>query len=139
MKKITAFLLIFILFASCSTSKELKKFSKNDITFGSGGGFANAMTTYVLKYDGSLLRQKRLSEETEAIGKISPKEAKAFFKDFLAKGLDTLQFSDPGNMYYFVGFRNDSVQQKITWGGSQTPPAYLKEYYQSLIKLVNNQ
>ncbi len=139
MKRITYLLLLLGLFASCSTSKELRKFAGNDITFGSGGGFANQMTTYILKYDGSLLQQKRMSNEAALIGKISPRKAKAFFKDFLAHGLDTLQFSDPGNMYYFIGFRNDSTQQKITWGGSKTPPDYPKEFYQSLMKLVNNQ
>ena len=51
--------------------------------------------------------------------------------------MDTLTISKPGNMYYFLGFENDSTHKKITWGSKDDIPVAVQELYSELAKLIN--
>ncbi len=137
MKKTIYLSILVLILASCSTPKELKCFSKNDIVFGSGGGFTNKSNIYSLSYDGIIHKTNEFSKESEKVGEISKKETKQLFIKFLESGLDTLEYAKPGNMYYFLGYENDSTNKKITWGGGDDAPSSAQELYNELIKLIN--
>ena len=139
MNKFLYLISVIILFAGCTTSQKLQKFSNSNLIFGSGGGMTGATNEYILHYDGVVEKNNSLTNETTQVTKIAGKKSKELFKQFLNDGLDTLSFSSPGNMSYFVGFNNDSVTHKIIWGGDTPPPAKAKATYDNLIQLINNQ
>ncbi len=138
MNKILPSILAVMLLFGCTTSQKLQKFSKNSLVFGSGGGITGATTEYILHYDGTVEKTNSLTKETSPVTKIAAKNSKTLFKEFLNDGLDTLKFSSPGNMSYFVGYKNDSVTQKILWGGDVAPPEKAKTFYDKLIQIINN-
>ena len=137
MKKTIYLSILVLILASCSTPKELKCFSKNDIVFGSGGGFTNKSNIYSLSYDGIIHKTNEFSKESKEVGKITKKETKKLFVKYLKSGLDTLEYVKPGNMYYFLGYKNDSTNKKITWGDGSDVPSPAKDLYNELIKLIN--
>lgn len=139
MKTIYFIVFAYIFLTSCTVSSELKDFSKNNLIFGSGGGFVGTSNEYIVHYDGVIEEMNSFSKEKIQIITISKKETKTLFQQFLDSGLDTLEYSVPGNMYYFIGYKNDSVTQKITWGGEKEPPSEAKELYNILNQLISNQ
>jgi hypothetical protein len=128
----------FLLITSCSTSQKLKDFSKNKIIFGSYGGFTGGTDEYVLNYNGLIEKINGLTKESDYAIKISDQKAKKLFMQFLNNGLDTLEYSVPGNMSYFVGYKNDSITKKIIWGGEGSPPEKARATYTNLVQLINN-
>jgi hypothetical protein len=139
MKKNYLLILVMIAIVACVPSKKLKEMSKNDIIFGSGGGFTNITKVYSLAYNGTIFKINSLTSKKEEIGKIPKKKARALFKKFISKGFDTLQFSKPGNMYSFIGYQNDSIEKKITWGGMEKVSKSVADFYQELNTLIANQ
>ena len=139
MNKSLLFVFTIFLIVGCTPSQKLQNFSKSNLIFGSGGGITGATNEYTLKYDGAVDKLNSLTNETTQVKTISAKDAKALFRDFLSDGLDTLNFSVPGNMSKFIGFKNDSVTHKIIWGGDAIPPENAKKMYDKLIHIVNNQ
>lgn len=129
--------MMVVLLAACSSTKDLKEFSKNQLLFGSGGGYTGEINKYILSYGGQIQKFNSLTGETTSLQPIPAKEAKAYFKTFLAHGFDTLEFSSPGNMTYFIGYKNDSTEKKISWGGDQPPKPEIKDFYNSLNQLIN--
>ena len=136
MRKLLYILVVFMLTSACSTPKALKSFSGNRLIFGSGGGFTNRGTTYTLSYDGSLYKVNELTGQRDKITVIPKKEAKKIFIKFLKAGLDTMEYSKPGNIYRFIGFENDSATRKIVWGNPDEAPRKAKEMYDILVQLV---
>ena len=129
---------IFIL-TSCNSTKKLKEFSNNDLIFGSGGGITGMTNEYVLHYEGAIEKINSLTKEVSQLKSISEKESKSLFQEYLKNGFDTLDYSVPGNMSYFIGFKNDSLTKKITWGGDGEPPLKVKDFYNNLNQLISNQ
>ena len=138
MRNLYPILILAILLSACCSNKDLKEFSKNQIIFGSGGGFTGATDLYALDYKGQLQKYNSLSKETIDLPAIPAKEAKGYFRSFLEHGFDTLEYSSPGNMTYFIGYKNDSTDKRINWGAGQETPEGVQEYYNSLLKTVSN-
>lgn len=132
-------LLLSVLFLGCSSTKRLNEFSKNSLIFGSGGGFTRITNTYTLHVDGTL--EKRGGPDTQKISitTISPKESKQLFKEYLKEGFDTLSFSQPGNMSYFIGHIEGQDEHKILWGGELPPSENVKVFYEKLLLLIQNE
>ena len=138
MKKTYFLALAIVIFGGCTSTKKLKDFSDNNIIFGSGGGIAGITNEYVLHYNGKIEKINSITKDVSQIENVSRQQSKKIFQQFLDNGLDTLEYSVPGNMSYFVGFRNDSLTKKITWGGEGETPPKAKETYYNLIQLINN-
>ena len=109
--------------------------SQQVLTFGSGGGFTGAVTTYTLHGDGQLHRAKALAQEPEAIGKLSRETTSGLFKkaeDLLSR---TPDFNHPDNRYFFVKLGTGDAEKAITWGAPDHPaPAGLEAFYQELLQ-----
>jgi len=123
----------------CTTSQKLLEFSTSSLIFGSGGGISGATNEYILHYDGSIEKVNSLTNETVQVTTVSKKKSRILYQTFLNEGLDTLSFSIPGNMSYFIGYRNDTLIHKIIWGGDTNPPENAKKMYDKLIHIINNQ
>ncbi len=109
------------------------------LTFGSGGGFTGAVTTYTLHPDGHLHRAKTFQDQPELIAKLDRKLATGFFKkaeDLLSR---TEAFHHPGNQYFFVKLGTpeaaNAAQNAATWGAAGSPaPAGLEAFYAELMQ-----
>jgi hypothetical protein len=105
------------------------------LTFGSGGGFTGAVTTYTLHGDGQLHRAKTFADQPELIAKLDRKLTAGFFKkaeDLLSR---TGTFIHPGNQYFFVKLGAGDAQKAATWGAADYPaPAGLEAFYQELMQ-----
>lgn len=109
------------------------------LTFGSGGGFTGAVTTYTLYPDGQLHRAKTFRDQPELIARLDRKLAAGFFKkaaDLLSR---TEPFHHPGNQYFFVKLGTpeavNDAQNAATWGAAGYPaPAGLEAFYEELMQ-----
>ena len=139
MKQLFTLFLIMLFLSGCSISKKMSGFSSNKIIFGYGGGFSGAQTIFTLDNTGRIVKQNNLTGNQTTITRLSKKETKKIYRDFLKLGLDTLKFAHPGNLSKFVGFKNQNEEQKIVWNDQNQPPDEIKTFYHQLIQKVTNQ
>jgi hypothetical protein len=132
-------ILLLLVLSGCSSSKKVQNFSHNKIIFGYEGGIVGSVTEYALQYNGIVQKYNSLTKETTLRTKIPRQKSEQLFRRFLKYGLDTMNYSVPGNMSQFLGFKNDSVTHKIIWNNSSLPPAKVVTLYNDLIQLVRNQ
>ncbi len=113
-----------------------EKYKKNQIIFGSGGGFANLVHHYHLLENGRLYH-KQNNADVEALGKQNSDSVKVLFGEAKVLFDSTETFREPGNVYYFVKFKQDSVTKEIVWGSAtETPPEAAKDFYKKLMNLI---
>ncbi len=104
--------------------------------FGSGGGFAGATTEYVLLDNGQLFRHEPKGYEELPSAKAGM--ARRAFKQFYKMKLDTVNYQEPGNLYYFIRMQDKGKTYEITWGGNQDlPNENIESYYQTLNQIIN--
>lgn len=117
-------------FSCKSTQYTPKDFPDAQIIFGSGGGFTGAVTEYTLLENGQLFKGNSLRDEFVSLKKIKKDVVKQMFKnyDFLNIGAETI--NDPGNLYYFIQFKDkDKQERKITWNDQSAVSDNVKTYY----------
>jgi hypothetical protein len=131
-------LLAGYLMVACRTGKKEASATATPeqvLTFGSGGGFTGAVTTYTLHNDGQLHRAKTFHDQPELIAKLDRKLAAGFFKkaeDLLSR---TEAFHHPGNQYFFVKLGAQDAQKAATWGAASHPaPVGLEAFYAELMQ-----
>ncbi|GJM31547.1 MAG: hypothetical protein DHS20C18_05480 [Saprospiraceae bacterium] len=109
---------------------------ERQLHFGSGGGFAGTSTEYLLLDNGQLFRNE--GKGYTSLESARPGAARRVFKAFYKMNLDTLDYNQPGNLYYFIKMQDRGTTYEITWGGFQDAPSKaLEVYYQSLNQIVN--
>jgi hypothetical protein len=130
--RIFLFFLIAILI-SCSSSNKLSKIEIEKITFGYGGGFTGAITSYSLAANGDL---RKLEWQTDTlIKKIDPAVMQQLFEK--SKPLISYQFNEPGNMYSFMEIETKKGNQKIMWSlNSHRVDERVTQLYKELIALT---
>lgn len=131
------FLLIITIFLSCSKkTKMTNPLTEPHISFGSGGGFTNTVKSFHLLEDGRIVEiTKDTVNFVKTIANIGKKNAKACFSEMQTLKLDSLQFSEPGNLYYFITVKKDTAatENKIVWGSKDKPiPKEVQDFYKKL-------
>lgn len=126
---------LIVIFASCSLTKQIEKTGYTSIAFGTGGGFTNQITTYTLSADGSLWKQNNLSNDSIFIKKVKKVEVRDLFSKAQNQGLDTLHFTNPGNIYHFILISSRGKSNKIVWGSDDNAPSVVRSYYSELSEI----
>lgn len=131
-------LLVFLLF-SCKTKQyTLQEYTGPQITFGNGGGFTGLYTHYILLENGQLFKKKGKEEDYTAIEAVRKKEAKQIFKDYQELNLAKVELNEPGNMTYYVEYKNEEGRHTMTWGGTNEMPSdEVKSFYRALNNLIS--
>jgi hypothetical protein len=122
---------------SCKAKKlAAEKMPTNRIEFGHGGGFTGAVTTYVLLDNGRIYLDNPDKKEYNPLRKISKNDATELYQE--CEKVMTLKTDSPGNLYYFVTLKKDSINSKrLIYGDpSIAPPAELEALYKKLVGLV---
>lgn len=139
MKTTVTYTLIMLSIASGLFGCKAQKYTPLDypdrqLTFGSGGGFSNVVTLYVLFENGHLYTLDETEENYMHLGKVRRKTCKQYFERAGGMNLMSAEFEHPGNRYYFVGMVADGNRNQVTWGSdSQLPDPAYKTLYDALI------
>jgi hypothetical protein len=130
-------LIIIVAFFSCKTQKQINETGYTAIHFGSGGGVTNNVTSYSLYSDGKVWKNNSINKDLTLIKKFPKSKVLELYMMVKDNGLDTVRFSRPGNMYYFVDIVKGDKNNKITWGRKDTaPPVEVLKLYDNLIKSI---
>lgn len=129
-------LYVFCLLVICSFSSR----AQNDfITVGSGGGYTGAVTTYKITPQGKVFKGKGVGEiKFTECGKIKRSAAKKMFASISGLIPADNSFNHPGNLYYFLKYKQDAKEQTITWGDAAHPvPEGVKKLFDEIQASVN--
>lgn len=133
MQRVLSLIFIVILF-SCSAQKELYVDNPQILSFGSGGGFTNQSIEYRLHSDGKLWKFKGLENDSSLLKQIKKGDTRNIFNEAYKLGLDTLKFSNPGNMSYYIHIKSKTLDNKILWSNGNNQMQYeIIEFYKTLI------
>lgn len=128
----------FISLIACSHKMNPDTYKKSQLIFGSGGGFTNLVNEYHLLENGRLYHKKSTDTTFIEISKENTDSVKILFAKTKVLFDEIKAFREPGNVYYFIKFKQDSVIDEIVWGASkETSPAKAKDLYKELMNLVN--
>lgn len=133
MKKFILFSFIFGVFACKSIPKE------QEITVGSGGGFANLWQSYTIKPSGEILYRTNKSDSVKVIQKLTKSQTKKIFKAVQGLHLDSLSQNETGNMnHYLIFSEGKKFAYKTQWTNPKNVNDSIKTFYQSLMDKIKN-
>lgn len=123
--------------SSCNRQSNPLTYTKNQLIFGSGGGFANQVNEYRL-LDNRYLYLRRNNDSTfKELGKQKTGAVKKLFKESEAFFKEAKEFNEPGNMYYYLRLQKGNQTQSLVWGNQNTPvPEKARELHKHLMNLV---
>ena len=129
--------LILTLFC-CHKKLLMEKITMPHIAFGSGGGFTGAVKQYHLLEDGQIVEEVKLKDSIEykVVAEIGKRKAKDCFETVKKMQLDSLQFNQPSNRYYFISVptKDTLVRNRIVWGDIEKPVApEVQNFYKTLL------
>ncbi len=132
-------ILIILFQAGCSRKVTMEKIPTPQISFGSGGGFTNLITEYILLEDGKIVKKSKEGERYDIIARIGKDKAAQCYIGAKVLKLDTLQFNEPGNMYYFVTLKkDDKTENRIVWGSVDKPISdEVKSFHKLLLSFLS--
>lgn len=106
-----------LLLLSCKSSKlGPVEYEKQQIRFGSGGGFTGAVNTFALLASGKLYQHNSMGADTFAFMLELPKsQMKDLFSRVEESGLDTTKYNTYGNFYHFLEWKTESDSNRISW------------------------
>ena len=131
-----SFLFILSVIAACSPSNLFPAdYSGDQIHFGQGGGFTGNVSYYVILENGRLFQKQQKDNSYTHVTTWKKNFTREIFTDYEELRLDTLTYSEPGNLYYFVEMHDDNNVHRIVWGKPGfIPSPKLVEFYNILFK-----
>lgn len=111
-------------------------YKKQQLIFGSGGGFAGTENIYFLQENGNLFYQQGMKGKVNKIATFSKKDVSSLFSEAAQLNISEVSFRVPGNLYFFITQGNQADKNRIVWGGQKSPPSGFKELYAGLNELV---
>lgn len=125
------------MFSSCQRQTNPLDYTKNQLIFGSGGGFTNQVNEYRLLDNRYLFSRKNNDSTFKELGKQKSKIVKELFKESETLFLEAENFNEPGNMYYYIRLQKGNQTQSFVWGKPNTPvPEKARELHKHLMNLV---
>lgn len=137
MKYLTFFLCAGIaLFTNCKASRDFPNEYKGErLHFGQGGGFTGKVNSFVLLDDGRLFEKQDTAMTYR--DKWDAQFTRQVFSNYRTLQLDNVDHNQPGNLYYFIVFYNDSSKEphRIVWGREgHKPDQKVINFYQILFQ-----
>ena len=129
--------IVLCLLSSCAKQTNPLTYTKNQLIFGSGGGFANQVNEYRLLENKRLFFRKNNDSTFTRLGKQKAKIVKKLFEASETLFHEKSGFNQPGNMYYFVRLQKENETQSVVWGRQNTnAPEKAKDLHKQLMNLV---
>jgi hypothetical protein len=113
-------------------------YKNRQIIVGKGGGTTGASTAYYLLENGYLYARSDSDSLFTRLGKIPATTTRRLFRELeMSCRIKTTQFSKPGNIYQFVGWKKNRQEYKVTWGDyRQPPPTRFVQFYKSFMAVI---
>ena len=130
----------FFSFFSCKTAYQPDAYKKEQMRFGSGGGFTGAVTEYCLLSSGHIFLKEHGDTTFTQINKISKSDAKAIFAEAVEKDIPTYKMKEPYNMYKFIHYMNEEGSNELVWGVDDTSKnggGEIAGFHSKLMNLIN--
>lgn len=130
-----------LLFVSCKSNSKYtpETYSDQMMTFGNMGGFAGTVNSYTVLENGQFFKRKPRSESLVAIADLKKREAKQIFANFKTLGIADMEIDDPGNLTYFIEYKNGDEMKKLKWGGSNVEvPKNLHLFFTNMMLLAGD-
>lgn len=109
----------------------------HQLVFGDGGGFTGATTEYILLENGQVFKRYSLDKSTLEMGTVKKRLAKDMIKTAQALQLENLDIKQPGNLYYFLRYKNGDQEHQITWGSeSYQIDEKIATFYKDLTAMI---
>lgn len=123
--------------SSCKSVRYTPKtYTKTQIVAGSSGGVTGMIREYSLLDNGQLFISKGFDGEWKEVKKIEKKKTQDIFNKATAIGLETIIFSHPGNMTYYLIMKSPSRKNEVRWGETGVAmPEKVKEFYDYLMTI----
>lgn len=129
---------ICLLFYNCKTY-DPDKLPDTQLRFGSGGGITGMTTEYLLLKNGQVFtRASRAgSGEWRELDHVEKAEVRALYRTWENESVFKEDVQQPGNMYYFIAMKKDSLEYRQSWGASgYQPNESLKSFFDRAMNLV---
>jgi hypothetical protein len=113
----------------------------DQIHFGQGGGFSGVLQYYVLLDNGQVFQRGYRDSIFTHLTTWNRSFTDQMFSNFESLQLDTVDFYEPGDLYYFIEFRKPNFPpHRIAWGrpGYQ-PKGNIVKYYNLLFKSIKSE
>lgn len=123
---------------NCNSSKYTPDdYPDGQIIFGSGGGFAGLYHHYYVFENGQIFKNSSDNAAYQKVKTIKKSQVKQLFNNYETFGLEQISLNDPGNLTYYLHFKKDAIDKKLTWGGNnEEVPNNVKTTYQILNNLI---
>ena len=124
-------------FFSCKSRYLPENYKKEQLFFGSGGGFTGAISTWCLQESGRIYHKESSDSTYVEVKKLSSDEAAIIFSQIDEMGLNEYQLENPGNMYNFIQLGLDEDANRIVWDkmSAKIKPD-IKAFYDRLMELT---
>ncbi len=134
MKLLYIFFSLFILTSTDSFAQE------KSVTIGSGGGIVGTATVYKITPDGKVLKGKGIGEiKYTECAKLKKARASKYIQSAFEQTQSTPEFNHPGNLYFFIGYAENTFERKVTWGdSSNSVPDSIQKLYQEINAMLNS-
>lgn len=123
---------------SCKTkSFTPDNFKGAQIVFGSGGGFTGAIDKFLILENGQVFKSTKRKKTLEEKNRFKKKELTTIFEECktIMSSYDIMD--EPGNLYYFISYKNGEDISRIVWGDdNQDPSPEVLDFYKKLQSLV---
>ncbi|MDQ3073636.1 MAG: hypothetical protein M3Q97_10285 [Bacteroidota bacterium] len=131
-----AFLFILVLLSSCRVYDSPAEYKGRQLKYGKGGGVTGAWEQYVLLGNGQVFYRNFQDTVYAELGYIPRKEAKKIFKGLIDAHFYAERFNEPGNMTYFIFYKDNDESHGLQWGsGTFKTPQSILDLYNRLMKL----
>ena len=144
MKQLLIALIGTLAFLSCKTQEKIytpETYTREMITFGSGGGFTGKVKRYTILRNGQMFKINDTPNSNESSGEMVSLEEKVvdqLFLNFINLKLAEIELDDPGNMYQFINYYENGNTHRIRWGGkNEEVPRKVKDFYKILNQLAS--
>lgn len=107
------------------------------LTIGSGGGFTGAVTQYSIDENGKITRVETYTNDTIEIPPFSTTEMLTMYEQIDSLQLLKVNFSKPGNLYYFIQLNTEDLRHRIAFGHhkQKIDPA-IDLFYKNTMQLI---
>jgi hypothetical protein len=112
-----SFFAVALLFWFCKhTRYTTDQLPRQQIRFGTGGGFVGRETMFTLLENGQVFKQA-IDGQTQALPDAKQRAAKGLFKAIENIEFENIKFKHPGNTYSFIEIpTGETTTHRVTWG-----------------------
>ncbi len=131
-------IMMILPFLGCKSQHDVSKnFPEERLVFGSGGGMAGTVNTYMLLGNGRLFHVNSLVKDTVELEKVEKKVARSYFDKIRKLSLSEMDYDYPHNYYYFLEHTHSKGRHRVTWGGNSPDlPKTCISLYEELLTIL---